>query len=135
MNDTDYVRLDSGEVGFIVTDYRYHSPKEIPSLIGKNYVMYFSLETSRRRHAYFDEDKLQHISEEEYIKILRGEEYKSVFESHSQRKHKERDSYIYKQRKNGRTYTSIGNQFGITSERVKQICDKEQRLERIWGNK
>lgn len=127
MINTDFVRLDSGEVGFISRDYGYHSPKEIQSLTGKNYVVYFSLKTSRRRRAYFDEDKLQHISREVFIKILKGNEYQSVFESHSRRKYKERDSYIYEQRSSGRTYKSIADEFNLTAQRVKQICDMEAR--------
>ena len=122
MSDTDYVRLDSGEIGIVDG---YGSPK-----VGKTFVMYFSLETSRRRRAYFDEDNLKHISREEFIKILKGDEYKSAYESHSRRKYKERDSYIYEQRNSGRTYKSIADEFNLTSQRVMQICNMEARRRR-----
>lgn len=45
------------------------------------------------------------------------------------RKHEQRDNEIYARRKAGRTYKSLSSEFGISLERVRQICEKAKRRE------
>ena len=41
-----------------------------------------------------------------------------------------RNRNILRRHHEGATFAAIGREFGITGHRVKQICDKEERLER-----
>jgi hypothetical protein len=43
-----------------------------------------------------------------------------------------RNGWVYEQRQLGRTYRAIADDVGLLSERVRQICKKEERRRRRW---
>jgi len=43
-------------------------------------------------------------------------------------KNSERNEKIYEQRKLGRTLKSIGDEFGLSSERIRGLCARHERL-------
>ena len=47
---------------------------------------------------------------------------------------KDRNEAIWLARKQGKTLQSIGNEYGITKERVRVICLKEERIRRRRGD-
>lgn len=43
----------------------------------------------------------------------------------------DRNKYIYEQRKTGRTFKSIGKEIGVTPQRIRDLCIREERRERF----
>ena len=44
---------------------------------------------------------------------------------------KERNVEIYRLRKAGKTYVSLALEYGLTAERVRQLCERQERVERV----
>lgn len=42
----------------------------------------------------------------------------------------DRNKYIYEQRKMGRTLKSIADEIGVTPQRIRDLCKREERRER-----
>lgn len=118
-----YKNISTGEVGVVTgASYRPFGKKEF-------WFDVVNYDTGRHRVRWTQASDLVPASEEEwwaYLKKVNEHRYE-IWKQRPPRKNAERDKYIYEQRQAGRTYKSIGDEFGLTSQRIKGICEVEAR--------
>ena len=115
--------ITTGEVGHVIWVLNRPYGKEEVWLDVINY------ETGRHRTKKFPPSELEPATEDEYWIYLKkvNEHRYEIWKQRPPRKNADRDKYIYEQRKAGRTYKSIGDEFNLTSQRIKAICEMEER--------
>lgn len=126
----DFVRLESGEVG-IVSNCLYKKWPLGGYEVVKVAVRYTSTETARERTKWLNPNDVVYVSKEDYDAYIRSEKvqaaHKRARANSSHSKYAERDAHILELREQGRTYASIGAEYGLTSQRIHTICRNERR--------
>lgn len=124
-----FVKVPTGEVGYITLERSVRGFRGRPSRNTID-VCYRSLETGCYRTRTFDtEDKnISFVTKKEFIEFLNSDEciaaFKRMQSRYSHPQNVKRDDEIRSLRLSGRTYASIAKEYGLTPQRIHDICTK-----------
>lgn len=94
-------------------------------------VAWWKPETFRYNHTWLPLCEVEEVTQKEmddYCAMVAKERHKYLVSKKSVNKNAERDACIFKQRKSGRTFKSIADEFSLTPQRIRDICIKQQEL-------